>query len=359
MKKVGILGASGKIGFMAAKALEGSCHIKGGSRNYKECFKEIEGFEWKEVDIYDSASLSNFCEDCEIILNCTGPAGVVKERVAVTAGELGITYVDTSDNILVDEEFNKALPPDSAYVGGAGYVPGLGGLLIKWISKQLFDRFDLAKCFQGGKQRFSTTALTDIVLGSLSGNGKGDSYYRNGRILKEHNLGAVKKFIPGSEQEVLMKAFLNDEMMDAARKNKVKELHWMNTVSDEKMADLVMECVQILLASDREQALSIIQEKAGEYVEQDKTEQKEWSAVVMECRGKKDDITKEYILSYEVEKEEEVCGMIAALVVKHLLNNKTENGIYWAHDIVSTDEIDQLIKNPLRGRFSLKEETKR
>lgn len=169
MKKVGIIGASGKIGLMSAKALEGSCCIKGGSRNYSDSFKGIENFEWQQVDIYDDDSLDKFCDGCDIILNCTGPAGIVKERVAVAAGKMGIPYVDTADVILVDKSIRDALPQNSVYVAGAGYVPGLGGLLIKYISEKLFDRVDKVKCYQVGKQCFSSIAFTDIVLTSFCG----------------------------------------------------------------------------------------------------------------------------------------------------------------------------------------------
>ncbi len=355
MKKVGIIGASGKIGLMSAKALEGSCCIKGGSRNYSDSFKGIENFEWQQVDIYDDDSLDKFCDGCDIILNCTGPAGIVKERVAVAAGKMGIPYVDTADVILVDKSIRDALPQNSVYVAGGGYVPGLGGLLIKYISDKLFDRVDKVKCYQVGKQCFSSIAFTDIVLTSFCGTGKGDSYFRNGRILQEHNLGEIYKKFPKTEKETKIKAFLSDEMIDISAKCNIRELHWFNGVTDERLSDLVMKSVSHLIKDGKDNPMDIIGKYAKEYEQNTSSYEEEWSTVIIEVRGLKDDIRKEYRISYNVEKEEEACGMIASLAVRRLLNCCVENGTYRPADIVSSDDIRQMINDPLFGEFTIEE----
>jgi len=355
MKKVGILGASGKIGLLLAKALHNSCMIIGGSRNYNNSFDEIQNFKWQQVDLYNEDSLYKFCKDCDLVINCAGPAGLVKERVAIVSGNLNIPYIDLSDVLLVDDSINKDLIPEGVYIGGAGYVPGLGGLLIKWISNNLFDKLDRVKCFQGGRQRFSKIAFMDIVLSSFNGKGKGDSYYRNGRILKEHTLGTIKRRISVLQEEFLMKSYLSDEMIDAAEKFNVGQLHWFNNVSDEKLKDLVMQSVQLLVTNEKDKALDEIKKKADEYDRQSNKDEKEWSVIVMECRGIKDGLRKEYEISYRVDKEEEACAMIAFLVAKNLLANKLENGMYWPHDIISNDEIEEMIQKNMYGHFTIEE----
>ena len=354
MKTVGILGAGGKIGFMAAKALEGKCAIRGGSRTYKDCYEEIRGFEWQQTDLYDRDNLEKFCTGCDVVLNCTGPAGVVKERVAVVCGNMKIPYVDTSDVIITDTDARMALPRESVYVVGAGYVPGLGGLLVKWMAEKEFDQLNRVKCFQEGRQKFSEIAFTDIVLSALSGSGKGDSYYRKGRILREHSLGAISKVMPGAKDPVWMKSFLSDEMADVSEKYHVGELHWMNTVSDKEMMDLVMSSVQLLVTEEREEALKTIQQRAKIYGEKEQDDEKEWSQIVMECRGIREGVQKECTLSYEVDREEEACGMVAALAVLHLLEYAVVPGIYRIYDLVSSDEIDRLIQKPEKGTFLIK-----
>lgn len=353
MKRVGILGASGKIGFMVCEILQHQYEIKGGCRNYRSIFDELENFKWEEVDLYSSESLKMFCTGCDVILNCAGPAGTIKEKIAVVAGNLGIPYVDTADIILTDNEARTALPEGGIYVGGAGYVPGLGGLILKYIAACEYEQLDRVKCYQGGKQHFSEIAFTDIILGALSGSGKGDVYYRNGRILTERNTNGFKAKFPGCTEEVFTKSFLSEEMLDAAKRFGVRELHWMNMVSDEKMMSLIMDSFQIVMTKERQNALDEIKERVREYIAQDDQTIKEWSALVMECRGKEAQMRKEIKVSFEVKKEEQACGMVAALTVKHLLENSVNEGMYWAHEIVSTDEIREMIKHPHNGVFTI------
>ncbi len=356
MKKVGILGVSGKIGWMAAKALEGKCRIRGGSRTYQEAYQDLREFEWQQTDLYDRESLESFCSGCDVLLNCTGPAGIVKDRVALVCGGRKIPYVDTSDVILTDSEIARLLPEDGVYVVGAGYVPGLGSLLVKWLTEQEFDQLNRVKCFQGGRQRFSEIAFTDIVLTALEGKGKGDSYYRKGRILKEHNPGAISKLLPGILKPIWMKAFLSQEMAAVSEHCQVGELHWMNMVSDQEFLDLVLSSVQLLMTEDRDQALPIIQDRARSYGAKDAGEEKEWSRLLLECRGLRKGERKECILSYAVDKEEEACGMVAALAVSHLLEQAAAPGIYRLYELVSSEEIGQMLQDPPWGTFLLEPE---
>ncbi len=356
MKKVGILGVSGKIGWMAAKALEGKCRILGGSRTYQDAFQKLREFEWQQTDLYDRESLESFCSACDLILNCTGPAGIVKDRVALVCGGLKIPYVDTADVILTDQETARALPEDGIYVVGAGYVPGLGSLLVKWLADQEFDQLNRVKCFQGGRQSFSEIAFTDIVLTALEGKGKGDSYYRKGRILKEGNPGAITKTLPGIPDPVWMKAFLSPEMAAVSEHCQVRELHWMNMVSDPEFMDLVLWSVQLLMTEDRDQALPTIQDRARSYGAKAPGEEKEWSRLLLECRGIHKGVRKECSLSYAVNREEEACGMVAALAVSHLLDQPVDPGIYRLYEVVSSEEIGQMLQAPQRGTFLLKTE---
>ncbi len=93
-----------------------------------------------------------------------------------------------------------------------------------------FDKLDKVVCYQGGKQHFSVIAFTDIILGAVSGVGYGDSYYRNGRILKENHIGGTQTAFPGVDTPVYMKSYLSEEMIKAAKACGIKELHWMNSV---------------------------------------------------------------------------------------------------------------------------------
>lgn len=183
MKKIGILGASGTIGYLVCKLLQERYEIIGGCRKNNENFKNLKNFTWQKADLYDNESIKEFCRKSDVVVNCAGPAGSIKDRVALVAQKEKKPYIDASDFIIVEEECIGRISEESVCVVGAGYVPGLGGMLVKWAFKTLFDKLDKVVCYQGGKQHFSVNAFTDIILGAVSGVGHGDSYYRNGRIL--------------------------------------------------------------------------------------------------------------------------------------------------------------------------------
>lgn len=352
MKRVGIIGASGKIGLMAAREIEGFCQIKGGSRHYKKCYESLKNFYWQKVDLYNEESLCEFCSDCDIILNCAGPAVVVEDKVATVAGNFKIPYVDTSDIVLVDKAIKKSLPNDSVYVVGSGYVPGLGGLLLKWLACRQYDDLNLVKCYQCGIQKFSEIAFVDIVFGSLSGESKGDSYYRRGRILKEHNLGIIKRNFPSLEKEYEFKSFLSDEMIDTASKYNIKELHWFNNVENKQMSELVMDSVKLLLSKGKKSALKEINENAKKYANLSMDNEEEWSKIIIECRGKLNNEKKESFTSFDVNKEEEACGLVVGLVIKKLVTEKVKNGIYYPHDIITANEIELFLSKIKKENFT-------
>lgn len=216
MKKIGILGASGTVGFLVCERLQNRYEVIGGCRKNNEKFKSLKNFSWQEVDIYNKESLIKFCNRSEIIVNCAGPAGKIKDRVALLAQNLGKIYIDASDFIIVEEECINNISNKSLCIAGAGYVPGLGGILLKWVSSTLFDSLDKVVCYQGGKQHFSPIAFTDIILGAVSGVGYRDSYYRNGRILKEKNIGGTKTIFPEIDKPVYVKSYLSKEMVEVA-----------------------------------------------------------------------------------------------------------------------------------------------
>ena len=317
MKTIGIIGASGKIGFLVCKWLEGSVRIRGGCRSFKDKFNELKDFEWVKTDIYDSKSLEEFSTGCDAILNCTGPAAVIKESIALTAQNLNIPYIDTSDIILVDKDARKKLTGENICVGGAGYVPGLGGLLLKWASNRLYDNISKAVCFQGGIQSFSAIAFTDIILGAVSGVGYSDSYYRGGRILKENNTKGTMTVFPGTDEAVFTKSYLSEEMIKAA---------------------------EALGVEERSSAIEKISKLSSSYMANMNRDLKKWSSLIIELRGKKDNKRKEYLLEFNVEDEETACSLVAAMICRRVLKRDFDKNVYWAFEIMDANDIDELLK---------------
>lgn len=351
MKIVGIIGASGKIGYSVCERLQGRCMIRGGSRHYSDKYDSIEAFEWKQVDMKDSENLYSFCQGCDIIMNCSGPAASIREKIAVQAFRAGAVYVDTSDVILSENEVRRKLPDGGVYVGGAGYVPGLGGLITKLASEEMFDSLKKMNCFQGGKQNFSAIAFTDIILGAISKSGYPDSFFMRGAVEKERDKGSgIKEKIPGRDEEVYVKPYLSSEMFQAAKRYHIRELHWKNMVTEESMMELIMNSFELIMTEERETAIEKITALCEKHIEEEETG-REWSVMIMDCRGKKDKAEKEMRLTYKIEKEEYACGLVGARVIESLLERTPGPGTYWPFDVVSTGEILHMFDTDESGEF--------
>lgn len=358
MKKIGILGASGTIGYLVCKLLQERYEIIGGCRKNNENLKNLKNFTWQKADLYDNESIKEFCRKSDVVVNCAGPAGSIKDRVALVAQKEKKPYIDASDFIIVEEECIGRISEESVCVAGAGYVPGLGGMLVKWAFKTLFDKLDKVVCYQGGKQHFSVNAFTDIILGAVSGVGHGDSYYRNGRILKENNMNHTQTTFPGMDTPVYMKSYLSEEMIKAAKECEVKELHWMNSVSDEKMMSMIMDAFQLIITNERENAIEKIRKMAEEYIASEDDGEKEWYSVIMECRGKKDGERKEYTITFTVDKEEEASSLVAAAVVDAVIKHSPVGGLYWAFEVMEVEDIANMLEMLPAGCFCIEEKKK-
>ncbi len=343
-KLVGVLGASGKIGYNACLKLNDFCRIRGGHRRENKELASLDNYEWVKVDLNNLDELKSFCEGCDVVLNCAGPAYKIKDRVAKASAEAGAVYVDASDILMVNKEASKELNRDAVYILASGYVPGLSAVIPRIIASNEFDKVEKLYCFQGGKQSFSAIAFTDIILSSITKSGYSDSYYSHGEIVKDVLKLGEKVSVPGFKDSVFLKAYLSSEMKELADELGIGELHWYNMVSDESMMALVMDSFQLIMTNEREEAINKIQEKCEKTFKNVKTEN-EWSCIRYEFYGEKNNKKIHRTVMYTLDKEEVVCGEISAETVKAVLKNKPENGMYWANEVfknMNQNEISAL-----------------
>lgn len=221
---------------------------------------------------------------------------------------------------------------DAVYILASGYVPGLSAIIPRIIVSKELDKVEKLYCFQGGKQSFSAIAFTDILLSSITKSGYADSYYSHGEIAKDVLKLGEKVSVPGFKDSVFLKAYLSNEMKELAEELGIGELHWYNMVSDESMMALVMDSFQVLMTNEREEAINKIQAMCEKTFKDVKNEN-EWSCIRYEFYGDKDNKKIHRTVMYTLDKEEVICGEIAAETVKAVLKKKPENGMYWANEV--------------------------
>mgnify|MGYP007061145969 CR=1 FL=1 len=141
----------------------------------------------------------------------------------------------------------------------------------------------------------------------------------------------------------------------------------MNSVSDEKMMSMIMDAFQLIITNERENAIEKIRKMAEEYIASEDDGEKEWSSVIMECRGKKDGERKEImtraagaspIVFTVLDKEEEASSLVAAAVVDAVIKHSPVGGLYWAFEVMEVEDIANMLEMLPAGCFCIEEKKK-
>lgn len=176
---IGIVGGYGAIGnIISEELLKNSAYrLRIGGRNQEKINKRViaigERASGKKVDIYDGNELEVFCEGCALIINCTGPSWMIKDRVIKYALKAGCDYVDPGiwhdKSNLYKRSFEKRGLTGLLY---AGWVPGLTGLLPRYlynIGKESLDSIQSLNVYCGDRSSWSASASHDILYHFIRG----------------------------------------------------------------------------------------------------------------------------------------------------------------------------------------------
>jgi hypothetical protein len=167
---IGILGGYGKVGLQAARVLKewSKSPLRIGGRNPEKArnrfTNEFPDAEWVTVDIENDDSLKKFISDCELIVNCAGPSHRITTRVAQMCLSHGCHHIDAGE-IKNTENMHKP-SQGTAVFHGAGAIPGLSGLLPRWLAGS-FDTVNNLIAYTGGLDQFTLSGAEDYLFGVL------------------------------------------------------------------------------------------------------------------------------------------------------------------------------------------------
>ncbi len=181
---IGVLGGTGRVGRECLRHLgeASSCELLVGSR--RPPLESLPGT-FVEVDIFDAASLARFCSRCSLIVNCTGPASLVRERVAQAALHHHCHYIDPGGYTPLFGWLNarnqKISDRRLTYLITLGILPGLSEIFPVFVAQTDFDRVDALECGVVGRDRWTYPSAWDIAWG-VGNIGKGEApvYYERG-----------------------------------------------------------------------------------------------------------------------------------------------------------------------------------
>lgn len=218
---IGILGGTGEVGRSAAAML--SAHdLRLGSRA-------------TGVDVTDEESLGRFVEGCTVIVNCVGPSHQHSAAVAKAALRADVDLVDAGG----DEHLRAALDDEARKAGrrivlAAGALPGLSGLLPRWLAAGLGAIDDLTAYFAVA-DRFTKAAAEDYLEGVLGNDNEPLAAWRNARAIpdavhRQHNLT-----LPYLTDPVSAFPFLDGESRQLARDLNLTNGTWYSVIEGDHL----------------------------------------------------------------------------------------------------------------------------
>ncbi|TDE56532.1 hypothetical protein E1295_10215 [Nonomuraea mesophila] len=187
---IGVAGVTGTVGRRAVSVLAGlgAGPLRLGGRRPAELERiaaTLPDASVHRLDLDDPESMDRFCSGCHTVLNCAGPSYLILDALARAALRGGADYVDVSGDEPVHERLSVLGLASRRAVLSAGVLPGLSGLIPRWMAAG-FDRVDALTTYIGGLERCSPGSATDMIL-SMRGD-SGDHYgqalagWRNGKI---------------------------------------------------------------------------------------------------------------------------------------------------------------------------------
>mgnify|MGYP000890891365 FL=1 len=214
MKVIGVIGYSGVVGSITCDYLEQYTIVIKGSRS-----TDSDGKRYFRVDVDDQKSLYSFCSMCDLVINCAGPSYLIKDKVAKVAALSKIPYIDAFG---CGESIELYKSNGGLNIIGAGFIPGISGIIIKELAKIGFGNTSI-ELYHGGEEIGGKAALMDIVKSSLNHYIK-LGYCLEGGELKKYNDFDVYEYEEDFDQPIIKKLCFTEEDQQLVNTIEIKNL---------------------------------------------------------------------------------------------------------------------------------------
>lgn len=329
MKRIGVLGGTGEIGKRTVDILKREYSVLA---SYYSRYRESEhNCRFSKIDISDSEQLTGFCKQCDVIVNCAGASFLNGEMVARIAAELQIPYVDPSGEAFLEDRLDD-LKDSGIFVLSSGYFPGMSGLLMRHIC----ESFDVPEKICGlsvSEETPSQSAIEDFILTNLSGFGTALAYYHNGAIQKDES----EKIEIIRNKVYRFQNYLTVEVERIARAYALQQANWYNASFGDEIIRKLQEAVIKLKLGDGE--YKDIVKEVIEIFKRNVKSDAQYTYIKIEGEGIAGN--KRILKKAEVTSDcsSEISAIIAACAVKSVLDSRPDNGIYYAMDIINSQEL--------------------
>jgi hypothetical protein len=232
--RIGIVGASGAVGAECARLLakSGEVRLRLGARRPERIARGLTE-DVQALEVQDTPALERFCAGCRVVINAAGPSYELLDRVARAALAVGAESVDPGG----DEPLLACLADAGVAEQGrraivtAGMMPGLSGLIPRWLAQTGFDEPRRLVAYVGGRDPLTPASARDY-LASLGATRKGSlAAWRDGRCEARALTALTQVELPFFPGRVSAFPFLGPETERLAQALGLREVDWYNVLA--------------------------------------------------------------------------------------------------------------------------------
>lgn len=335
-----MIGCGGRIGPAVCSYLaEFGYEVQGGQRREPDYSLYPENFSWKHLDVNNALELDGFCEGCDLIINCSGPAYILLEKVALAAAKAGALYVDVSDALAFDGEVLSRLDGKGTFYLASGFYPGVTGVMLKKVINS-FEIINSICGYSGGAELYSLIGCLDIIMSGTSPNCLNGYYLKNGEPVKFRTSMeyAENKLFKG---KVFLKPFLSNELYSLVKRNSLKnigEFRWYDISSDNVIGLMAMKYYQLHKKLDLNDLYREMDAYLGKI--EKKTEEDEWAVLYITAEGISGGESRTVNIRIDLNSTSDITAYSVASSAAVILERNDPKGIYWANDILPENIMD-------------------
>lgn len=238
--RIGLLGGTGAVGREVAARLRagGAGEVLIGGRDVAAAEAVVAGVlggegHAVEADAGDPVSLRDFCAASDVVVNCAGPSRLLMDRVAVAAIQGGARYVDVGGDDPVYDRMSRPSAPDTGCVVlSAGMIPGLTGLLPRYLAGLGFTEVDRLTVYHGVRDRIGKAGAYDFVAGIAEGADESFAAWRSGGPRSGAARRAADRTLPGFTDPVTVHPYLSPEARRTALRLGLRDGDWHTVLFD-------------------------------------------------------------------------------------------------------------------------------
>ncbi|MBU5228212.1 saccharopine dehydrogenase NADP-binding domain-containing protein [Clostridium senegalense] len=353
-KIIGILGATGVVGIGAVKTILklNKYDVLLGYRNLekiKSLYKDmISEDQYMKVEINNEDLVDNFCDRCDLVVNCAGPSNLISIKVAKSCIKKNVNYLDVSGNKAlydyIKEKQSEIIKKKLLFIISAGIYPGLSEIYPAYISESIFDKVDKLEIYFNHKGEMSFNAAYDFVCGIEENSGQGMMYCRDGISVKLENRRNQNYKDYGLEKSFDVYPVLNTEFIGMVRQQKIKNAYFYNVYEDKSILNdyvIIKALKQYETEKQKKESARLLMKHNLKSIKKD-----EFVSMDIQANGYKDncyiEVISKLLCKYDGNK---LSGVVAANVVDNIISNKSNIvGTYYPSQIINLKNfINRLI----------------